>query len=397
MEKVIILGAGPLQVPAIKIAKKLGFYVLCIDYNPHAVGFQYADESSIISTVDMPAILAFAQRVNPDYVITSTSDAPVRTAAYVSEKLGLPTGISYENSLCATYKDAMRSRLDRHKIPMPEYASCDNLSDFIRAIEYFDYKCIVKPIDGAASRGVILINQRMDRSELGNLFSETIVSSHKSSLMVEEFVSGPEVSVEAITIGGVTQILAITDKMVTDPPYFVELGHSEQSKLDEIVKTQICILTKQVVAAIGISDGSSHTEIKVTRDGLRVIETAARLGGDFITSKLVPLSTGVDMVEGSIYLAVGREYDFTPAFDRGSAIRFITSDTGYISSITVDDTLGSIPGFREICLYKSVGDAISSPHSSNDRVGHIICDGCCAKDAAMAAKRALSGVSIGLI
>ena len=87
METVMILGAGPLQLPAIRKAKELGLKVVVCDYDPNAVGFSYADESYLISTIDQEAVLEKARIIKPDYVITSTSDVPVRTAAYVSEKL----------------------------------------------------------------------------------------------------------------------------------------------------------------------------------------------------------------------------------------------------------------------------------------------------------------------
>ena len=113
METVMILGAGPLQVPAIMKAKELNMKVVVCDFDANAIGRNIADEFYLISTIDKERVLNKAIELAPDYVITSTSDAPVRTAAYVSEKLGLPTGISYENAICATVKSAMRDRLKK--------------------------------------------------------------------------------------------------------------------------------------------------------------------------------------------------------------------------------------------------------------------------------------------
>ena len=88
-----MLGGSRLQVPAIEAAQRLGFRVVCADYDPDAVGFKVADVSSLTSTLDVEAVEALAREEQADFVITSTSDAPVRVAALVSERLGIPTGI----------------------------------------------------------------------------------------------------------------------------------------------------------------------------------------------------------------------------------------------------------------------------------------------------------------
>ena len=112
-----MLGGSRLQVPAIEAAQRLGFRVVCADYDPDAVGFEVADVSSLTSTLDVEAVEELAREEQADFVITSTSDAPVRVAALVSERLGLPTGISSADAVCATQKDAMRSRLAEHGCP----------------------------------------------------------------------------------------------------------------------------------------------------------------------------------------------------------------------------------------------------------------------------------------
>ena len=395
--KVLMLGAGPLQVGAIEAAKNAGFEVLCADYDPEAVGFKVCDRHFLVSTVDAEAVLRLAKEENVDFVITSTSDAPVRTAAYVSERLGLPTGISYVDSICATQKDAMRERLAARDVPIPEFRACGDYEAFLEAIRELGPDCVIKPADSAASRGVRLLDQEYPREDLPTLFEKTLSFSRKGVVMVEERLYGPEVSVEAITVGGKTSILAITDKLVTEPPYRVELGHSEPSLLPADTQAAIKRVALDTIAAIGIVNGPSHTEIKVTESGPKVIEIAARLGGDFITSKLVPLSTGVNLVDVSVRFALGLEAGIARTKSAGATIRFITADhQGVIDDIAVDEELMSVKGFEEIELYAKTGDSISSPHSSNDRIGHVICVGRNAEEAMHNVERALSKVSVSI-
>lgn len=215
--------------------------------------------------------------------------------------------------------------------------------------------------------------------------------------MVEQRVTGREVSVEGMTVDGKTTILTITDKLTTEPPFFVELGHSEPSRLPIEAQEAIREVAKKTIDAIGIVTGPSHTEIMLTDEGPKVIEMAARLGGDFITSKLVPLSTGLDFVEGTVAAALGLPFDFEVKAHRGSAIRFITADhAGTISSIDVPDNLCCTEGVEEIELYLKPGDSIETPHSSNDRIGHVVCSGDYADEAAARAEWALGQIKVNL-
>ena len=394
MEKVMILGAGPLQVPAIQKAKELGFWVVVCDYDPNAMGFDYADEKYLISSIDMKAVLEKAKEIQPDYVITSTSDAPVRTAAYVSEKLGLAMDISYENAVCATVKSNMRIRLKEHHVPIPTFYICHNENEFLEAVGNFREECIIKPSDSAASRGVVRVTTSLSKEELLAHYAYCLASAKNGVVMVEELMHGPEVSVECFVVNQKVNILAITDKLVTQLPYFVELGHSEQSQLGEEIQEKIREVARQAINAIGIVNGVSHVEIKVTEEGPKVVEIAARLGGDYITSKLVPLSTGIDMVGSSICLALHKPFDVTRSLEKGSAIRFITGKEGVIREIKIPENVYEQKGLYELQLYCKIGDRVHDVKSSNDRIGHIITQGENAADAISIAEEILEQIKV---
>ncbi|MDO4436762.1 MAG: ATP-grasp domain-containing protein [Coriobacteriaceae bacterium] len=392
---VVMLGGSRLQLPAIEAAQRLGFRVVCADYDPDAPGARVADAFSLTSTLDVDAVERLARGEGADFVITSTSDAPVRVAAVVSERLGLPTGISSESAVCATQKDAMRLRLAEHGVPMPEFRVCNTVEDFASALEHFGYDCIAKPADAAASRGVKLITPEDRSTPAGELFELFRGFSRKGTVMVEQRVTGREVSVEGMTVNGVTTILTITDKLTTEPPYFVELGHSEPSRLSEEAQEAIREVAKRTVEAIGIVTGPSHTEVMLTEAGPKVIEMAARLGGDFITSKLVPLSTGIDLVQGTVAAAFGLPFDFTPKSHCGAAIRFITADcAGALQAIDVPESVREAEGVEEVEIYLPLGGSIETPHSSNDRIGHVVCRGADADEAACRAELALGEIKV---
>ena len=412
----MILGASALQVPAIKKAKELGYKVILVDYDENAVGFSLADVKLVVSTMDQEEVYRQALVYQPDVVITSTSDGPVRTAAYVNEKLGKRPDLSYMDSFCATVKSDMRKRLKENGVPIPEYYAAADFEGFRDAVERLGGYCIVKPADNAGSRGVVLLEGkkgsgdgsagregcgRRDGNEneggeegLRAVYEYSRSHSRNGVVMAEEFMSGAEVSVEALTVEGETHIVAITDKYTTPPPYFVELAHCEPSRLEREVQEQIRQVALQAVKAIGLCNGPSHTEIKVTPQGPKVVELAARLGGDFITSKLVPLSTGVDLVGASVELAAGGKVDVRPKWQGGAAIHFLPAGEGIIRKISVAEEVHRLEGVEEVDIYKKPGDEVHGTKSSNDRLGHIITCAPTPEEAMEIGRRAMGFITV---
>ena len=333
MKKMMILGASILQLPAIEKASEMGLEVIAVDMNPEAVGFKVPGViKEVISTIDTPAILKAAMRHKINGIMTLASDMPMQSVAVVSHEMGL-VGISEDTALKATNKAFMRDALNEAGVPVPLYFRVEGKNAFKKAVEKVrnaGYKCIVKPADNSGSRGVDLLK---DDADLDAAYEYTIQYSRGGEIVVEEFMEGPEVSVETLAVEGDVHVIQITDKLTTGAPYFVEMGHSQPSQLSEDTRKRIAEIAIAANNAIGIKNGPSHTEIKVTKDGPKIVELGARLGGDCITTHLVPLSTGVNMVECSIRIALGEEPDLEPKWNKGSAIRYLKTETGVVKEI----------------------------------------------------------------
>lgn len=157
--------------------------------------------------------------------------------------------------------------------------------------------------------------------------------SKTGDVIVEEYMSGPEVSVETLSIDGTCHVLQITDKLTTGAPHYVEMGHSQPTRHSKEIAKKISETAIAANKAIGIKNGPSHTEIIITGEGPKIVEIGARLGGDCITTHLVPLSTGVDMVECNIRIAMGEKPDISCKYNRGSAIRYLSTENGVIKNI----------------------------------------------------------------
>ena len=396
MKRIMILGASILQKPAIDKAREMGLEVVAVDMDQNAVGFRIADICLPISTIDIPNVVRAAKEYRVEGVMTLASDMPMRTVAAVASECGL-VGIDMETAIRATDKAVMRQCLKDHHVPVPKFFKVNARSEYDDAIRAFLARCIVKPTDNSGSRGVFLVENTLDGDAVDAAFRHSKEFSRGGDIIVEEYMEGPEVSVETISLGGVVHILQITDKLTTGAPYFVEMGHSQPTQLPREVAEDIARVTVMAVKAIGIENGPSHTEIMATRDGAKVVELGARLGGDCITTHLVPLSTGIDMVKCCIEIAMGKSVDISKKFEKGSAIRYLDSYNGALASIKGVAAARSSEGIVEVEIVRGKGDVVRDIRASSDRIGFVISQGCNARDAVAKAERAKSLVKTEIV
>lgn len=393
MKKVFILGGSALQVPLIKTAKNLGLYVIVIDLNPEAVGFKYADEKYVISTRDGQSIAELAEEIEPEAIITAATDMPMRTIAEVGKKLGYNT-LSYETSLKATDKFLMREALKVNKVAIPNYFLAESKKEFNEAIKAIDGPKIIKPVDSSGSRGIYLLN---DENEKDEAFSHALSHSANKKILIEEYMSGNEVSVETLTINGETYIIAITDKLTTGAPHFIETGHHIPSLIDEEMQNKIKKVTKQAIEAIGIKNGPSHTEVIVTPNGPKIVELGARLGGDFITSHLVKYGTNIDLIQLHILLSMGELKSLDDKVKYyGSAIRYFQVSPGTVKDITIPEYIMKDENLVELKFNYSIGDKVDEIKSSANRFGYIICKGKTVKSAINLCEKYMSEINISI-
>lgn len=391
-KKIMILGASILQLPAILQAKKMGIEVVAVDMNPNAIGFKEADKSLVISTIDINAVLKAAKDEKIDGIMTLASDMPMRTVAVVAKELGL-VGIDEETALKATNKAVMRQCLRENGVPIPKFYKVSNQKEFESAVKNFQTKFIVKPADNSGSRGVFLIDN-FDRDLMLNAYKYSKEFSRGGDVVVEEYMEGAEVSVETLSVDGVCNIIQITDKLTTGAPHFVEMGHSQPTKHALSTVEKIKEVATNAVNAIGIKNGPSHTEIMITEEGPKIVEIGARLGGDCITSHLVPLSTGVNMVENCILIALGEKPVLEAKFSKGSAIRFVPSKKGVLKDISYVDEALETEDVKEINFVKQVGEQLSDIESSTSRIGFVIAQSKTADKAINACCKALDKIKI---
>jgi biotin carboxylase len=383
--RLLVLGAGPAQLGLLRAACDADVDTLVVDRDPGAPGFAYATKRAVVSTEDEVGVERLARAEAVDGLISPGADWPVGVAARVAERLGLPHPIDGATAVLVTNKQRQRARLAEAGAPQP-------VSRVLSAFEDgLPVPCVVKAPDRQGQRGLTLVQTR---EELPAAVAEAIDASRGGSCLVEELVDGPEVTVNAISRGGEFTPLTVTDRLTAEPPAFgVALAHVWPSEHDtgEVVR-----VAAAAVAALGIQDGPSYTQIRLGADGPRVVEVAARLGGGH-DAELCRAALGVDLNALAIDAALGRAEGLPGSEPQRSprpaaCVVFLVAPEGTLVAVEgIDEALGSA-GVLDAIVYRRPGHVFGPLRRGADRAGAILAIGASRDDALARARRAAACV-----
>ena len=323
-KKIAIIGASYLQLPLVLKAKEMGMETLCFAWRDGAVAQTAADKFYPISVTEKEEILQVCRTEHIDAVASIASDIAVPVVAHLASNLDL-IGNTPESACVSTNKYAMRKALSAIDVNCPKFLKIcagDNLPEKTAALRF---PLMVKPCDRSGSAGVTKVETLQ---ELTAAVPVALTLSLAHEAIIEEFVAGVEVSVETISWQGTHHILAITDKLTSGAPHFVELAHHQPSRHTAEIQAEIRRQTVLALTTLGINCGASHSEFIITDAGqVFVTEIGARMGGDFIGSDLVPLSTGYDFLKGVVEVACGTFSLPEARFRRCSGVWFFSQKT----------------------------------------------------------------------
>ncbi|MDO4587913.1 MAG: ATP-grasp domain-containing protein [Planctomycetia bacterium] len=393
-KKLLILAAGELQTAAIITARKMGVYVIAADGSATAPGLALADRAEVFNITDIPTCVRFAVENKIDGVLHICSEVSMLSVGAINDSLGL-FGPGLDVARQSTNKGLMRKAFEKAKAPSPYFAIVTDWKEAETFLTHFPEKVVYKPSRNSASRGVTVLNVNSPIQEHQTAFEYALTQSRDQEVVMEEFMEGPEFSVEILCWNNEPHVLTITDKITSGAPHFVELGHTQPTRRSKMEAEQIKEAALQGVKALGIDWSAAHAEIKLTAQDAKIVEIGPRLGGDFITTDLVGLSTGIDMVEGAIRLALGEIPDLVPKHKtQGAAIRFLQQPSKLIESVDGIETAKSMPGVYRCFLDIQPGLVGKELRSSLDRGGYIIALGKDANEAEQHAEDALQKIII---
>jgi biotin carboxylase len=374
----LVVSGGREALPAIGEARDMGLRVVVSDGAPDAPGFRLADAGLVVSTADPEATVAaaraYAQRTPIDGVIAVASDVPVTVAA-VADALGLP-GISLESARLAADKLAMKDRFTTRCVPVPWYAAVDSAEALEGIVARADRPLIVKPVDSRGARGVLRLLPGVDPAWAYRLAA---AESPTGRVMVEEFISGPQVSTESVVVDGRTTTIGMSDRnyelLDRYAPFVIENGGDLPSRLHPMVLDRIERLVSDAAAALGITHGTVKGDIVVGPEGPMVIELAARLSGGYFCTHEIPLATGVNFVRAAIELALGESPDpetLRPKWSRGVAQRWLFPAPGTVVAVRGAAEVATGEGIALVEVRVAPGARVPPMTSHVTRAGVVI-------------------------
>ena len=330
MKKLIVIGANNFQLPVILKAREMNIETHVFAWEEGAVGKEFATKFYPISITEKDNILIEARKIRPDGIISIGSDLAMLTVNYVANEMGL-TANSMTCTEITTNKFLMRQILSISDLPCPKFIQSNSAKQIIDQGLYFPM--IVKPTDRSGSRGVTKVHTLQ---ELESAIKRAETESFSKEVIVEEFIVGQEYSVESVSWKGEHYVLQITEKETTGAPYFVEKAQHQPANISEELKQEISEVVIASLDALGVHNGASHSEIFITPENkIFITEIGARMGGDYIGSDLVELSTGFDFVRAVIEIALGSFNPQSICIDKKaySGVYFIFPDPGIITQI----------------------------------------------------------------
>ena len=403
---ILIIGAGPNQIPAIQMAKTRGYQVVATDMDPEAKGFPFADESGIVSTRDIEETISFAKHIHMrksiDGVMTMASESAV-TVARVAEALGLP-GLSPEAAENATNKVKRQVLFKEKGVPSPDFRFARTLDEACEKANELGWPVVVKPADSAGSRGV----QKVETPwEMKKAIAEVRSISKLSEFLLEEFLSGTEHSIEGIVIEGRVFWAGLSDRNYDKkhiyPPYFLEDGDTMPTALDVEAVKRLEQTATSAVHALGIDWGPVKGDVIIDKQkGIKALEMAARLSGDYFCYETIPMHNGINLLESVMNLSLGLKIhtaSLNPKFNRGVALRYVWPEPGRVVSIEGIEKAREIPGVHFVRFEPQwkdidIGSIISPAKSMGERVASVMAVGVTREEAVITAEKAVSRVNI---
>ena len=375
-KKLFVIAAGKLQVPVIKKAKEMGLYVVASDGDPNAIGLKLADKPIVANITSEEEMLRVAREEQVDGVIHPCSEVSMNVMGRINDELGL-SGISREAAIRATNKHLMRKAFEAGNAPSPKSILTESAEDAWNQLMAMPTDAILKPSRNSGSRGIAKVAKSEFQGSEGfkkfqGLYNVALEESRDKSVLIEQFIEGPEFSIEIIVWNGQVNVLTVTDKKTTEAPHFVELGHSQPScfSAEDVEKLKAAAVAG--VKALGVNNCACHAEAKLMDGKAYLMEIGARLGGDFISTELTHLSTGIDMVAAAINCALGIEPCLEPTEEKhGVCIRYFCPKPGKLVSISNIEVLEDERVYLWE-IYHKVGDIIPEVTSSLSRSGHVI-------------------------
>ena len=375
MKKIMVLGGGDNQLPLIKRAKELGLYVILCDFRNNVPGITVSDIHYQVNTLNPLQLLEVGEKEKPDGVVTNSEPAFI-SMSEMADKLGLNC-MSVENTKLFKNKFLMREFCHQHGLLSPQYRYCATMEEALDFFHGLRKKCIIKPLDNSASRGVFSVN---NGNEIKAHFEECIGASSAANpaIIIEEYVMGTEFTIDGLMTPKGHRCLAISEKKHYEYNENVAYQLLFDNKNERFDYAELRKVNDKLVELTGIPFGLTHAEYKFCNGEFYLIEIQARGGGYFIATDIVPFISGIDSYTEQIKWAVGDpvnvEYDYDKIPEHCAVLHFfdVPGKSGVVKEIKGLDYFDSLGNQMMYHLNFTVGDTIQETKDDSTRIGWYI-------------------------
>jgi len=374
MKKILMLGGAMQQIPAIAAAKKMGLYVITCDYLPENPGHQYADAYYNVSTTDKEAVLELAEKLEIDGIVAYASDPAAPTAAYVSEKMGLP-GNPYKSVELLTQKDLFREFLAQNGFCTPLAKGYSCYEEIGEEINDFKFPVMVKPVDSSGSKGVVKV---YEKAGLYDAVEEALSYSRGKRFIIEEFIQkkGYQISGDGFSVDGKLVFTSYGNELYSGKGTreYVALGEFWPSLLSEELKNKVDHELQRLITALGMRTSAYNIEVILDEnDDVYILELGPRNGGSYIP-QLIQYATGVDLVYYTILGAIGEDCsELKMASTKGCYSNYMIYSvvSGKYKGLWFDETFKKNHLLDVYCTY-SEGDEVHAYKNTTHSLGTIL-------------------------
>lgn len=386
----VSIGAGINQIPLIKEAKAIGFSVIGVDMNPAAPGFLHCDIRIIESIENFKEIFVklkeFVVAGDIIAVLSKSYGSAIKCAAYLAEQFNC-TLMPFGRVDDFLHKERMKNVFTQNGVVTPRFRIFADRKK-IRILDEFSYPLIVKPTTGHAKKGVKLITSKKELENHLNTIAQ-------GQLLIEEYIEGDEIIAAGLIHRGRYHLVEITDKVLSPPPFFIDLMHLAPSRHFSRSK-EVTELGQKIADAFEIITSPLIMEIKIHQGkSLSLIEAVPEFGGEFIPDFVIPRRTSYNFIAETVKAVAGNDFKLPQAGikKKNIAVKYITGRKGIFTSFNPikSEDIHSLLFYR---IFKDIGSHINPPETNHDRIGVVITEGKTMREAVDACDSAIEKLAI---
>lgn len=373
-KKLLLLGGSRYLLPVIEAAHKLGIYVITCDYLPDNIAHKYSDEYANVSIIDKDAVLNKAKELSIDGIMSFACDPGVVTAAYVAEKMGLPSCGSYKSVSILQNKGLFRKFLADNGFNVPTAKGYTNIDEAIADKDLFHWPVIVKPTDSAGSKGVT----RVDEPEkLKESIEYAISFSHSNEFIIEDFLCkvGHSSDTDSFSVDGELKFVSFSaqrfDEKAGNP--YTPSAYSWPATISEENQKELTGEIQRLLKLLDMKTSIYNIETRECTDGKAYIMELSPRGGGNRLAEMLKLSTGVDLIANAVRAAVGMETEGIEQkpYNGCWAEIILHSDTqGIFDSLWISDEIKENVIERD--LWIESGSEVGDFSGANEAIGTLV-------------------------